>query len=143
MTSPEAIVIGAYRGFTMELSFDTFRREYQLTLCHGLHHTVTLGTDIYGNLQRIDNALEGLESRLKAVEQTLDDTKAQLDTAKLEVQKPFAQEEELAAKSARLEELNALLKIDQRDNELAEPSAEEVEEENERNTPRRSRWAER
>ena len=143
MTSPEAVVIGSYRGFTMELSFDTFRREYQLTLCHGLHHTVTLGTDIYGNLQRIDNALEGLESRLKAVEQTLDDTKAQLDTAKLEVQKPFAQEEELAAKSARLEELNALLKIDQRDNELAEPSAEEVEEENERNTPRRSRWAER
>ena len=143
MTSPEAVVIGAYRGFTMELSFDTFRREYQLALCHELRHTVTLGTDTYGNLQRIDNALEGLESRLKDFEQALEDTKAQLETAKVEVQKPFAQEEELATKSARLEELNALLNMDQRDNEMAEPSAEEMEEQNDRNAPRRSRGVER
>lgn len=143
MTSPEAVVIGAYRGFTMELSFDTFRREYQLALCHELRHTVTLGTDTYGNLQRIDNALEGLESRLKDFEQALEDTKAQLETAKVEVQKPFAQEEELATKSARLEELNALLNMDQRDNEMTEPSAEEMEEQNERNALRRSRGVER
>ena len=143
MTSPEAVVIGTYRGFTMELSFDTFRREYQLALCHELRHTVTLGTDTYGNLQRIDNALEGLESRLKDFEQALEDTKAQLETAKVEVQKPFAQEEELATKSARLEELNALLNMDHRDNEMAEPSAEEMEEQNERNAPRRSRGVER
>ena len=143
MTSPEAVVIGAYRGFTMELSFDTFRREYQLALCHELRHTVTLGTDTYGNLQRIDNALEGLESRLKDFEQALEDTKAQLETAKVEVEKPFAQEEELATKSARLEELNALLNMDQRDNEMAEPSAEEMEEQNDRNAPRRSRGVER
>ena len=127
----------------MELSFDTFRREYQLALCHELSHTVTLGTDTYGNLQRIDNALEGLESRLKDFEQALEDTKAQLETAKVEVQKPFAQEEELAAKSARLEELNTLLNMDQRDNELAEPSAEEMEEQNDRNAPRRSCGVER
>ena len=143
MTSPEAVVIGAYRGFTMELSFDTFRREYQLALCHELRHTVTLGTDTYGNLQRIDNALEGLESRLKDYEQALEDTKAQLETAKVEVQKPFAQEKELATKSARLEELNALLNMDHRDSEMAEPSAEEMEEQNERNAPRRSRGVER
>ena len=143
MTSPEAVVIGAYRGFTMELSFDTFRREYQLALCHELRHTVTLGTDTYGNLQRIDNALEGLESRLKDYEQALEDTKAQLETAKVEVQKPFAQEEDLATKSARLEELNTLLNMDQRDSEMAEPSAEEMEEQNERNAPRRSRGVER
>ena len=143
MTSPEAVAIGAYRGFTMELSFDTFRREYQLALCHELRHTVTLGTDTYGNLQRIDNALEGLESRLKDYEQALEDTKAQLETAKVEVQKPFAQEKELATKSARLEELNALLNMDQRDNELAEPSAEEMEEQNDRNPPRRSCGMER
>ena len=143
MTSPEAVVIGAYRGFTMELSFDTFRREYQLALCHELRHTVTLGTDTYGNLQRIDNALEGLESRLKDYEQALEDTKAQLETAKVEVQKPFAQEEELATKSARLEELNTLLNMDHRDSEMAEPSAEEMEEQNERNAPRRSRGVER
>ena len=112
-------------------------------MCHELRHTVTLGTDTYGNLQRIDNALEGLESRLKDYEQALEDTKAQLETAKVEVQKPFAQEEELATKSARLEELNTLLNMDHRDSEMAEPSAEEMEEQNERNAPRRSRGVER
>ena len=136
MTSPEAVVIGSYRGFSMELSFDTFRREYQLALCHELRHTVTLGTDTYGNLQRIDNALDGLESRLKDCNATLDNTRVQLENAKVEVEKPFAQEEELATKSARLEELNALLNMDEKDNELAEPSAEEVEEQNDRRTTR-------
>lgn len=136
MTSPEAVVIGSYRGFSMELSFDTFRREYQLALCHELRHTVTLGTDTYGNIQRIDNALDGLESRLKDCIAALDNTRVQLENAKVEVEKPFAQEEELATKSARLEELNALLNMDEKDNELAEPSAEEVEEQNDRRTTR-------
>ena len=134
MTSPEAVVIGSYRGFSLELSFDTFRREYQMVLCHELRHTVTLGTDAYGNIQRIDNALDGLESHLKDCIATLDNTRVQLENAKVEVEKPFAQEEELATKSARLEELNALLNMDQKDNELAEPSAEEVEEQNDRRT---------
>ena len=67
----------------------------------------------------------------------------QLENAKVEVEKPFAQEEELATKSARLEELNALLNMDQKDNELAEPSAEEVEEENNRRTPTRNRGMDR
>ena len=139
MTNPEPIVIGTYRGFSMELSFDTFRREYQLALCHELRHKVTLGTDIYGNIQRMDNALDGLESHLEDYRQVLNDTKAQLETAQKEVEKPFAQEEELATKSARLEELNALLNMDQRDNELTEPSTEEVAEQNDRRTMPRSR----
>ena len=143
MTSPEAVVIGFYRGFSLELSFDTFRREYQMVLCHELRHTVTLGTDAHGNIQRIDNALDGLESRLKDCIATLDNTRVQLENAKVEVEKPFAQEEELATKSARLEELNALLNMDQKDNELAEPSAEEVEEENNRRTPARIRGMDR
>ena len=136
MTSPEAVAIGSYRGFSMELSFDTLWREYHLTLCHKLRHTVTLGTDTYGNIQRIDNALDGLESRLKDCIAALDNTRVQLENAKVEVEKPFAQEEELATKSARLEELNALLNMDEKDNELAEPSAEEVEEQNDRRTTR-------
>ena len=143
MTSPEAVVIGSYRGFSLELSFDTFRREYQMVLCHELRHTVTLGTDAYGNIQRIDNVLDGLESHLKDCIATLDNTRVQLENAKVEVEKPFAQEEELATKSARLEELNALLNMDQKDNELAEPSAEEVEEENNRRTPTRNRGMDR
>ena len=143
MTSPEAVVIGSYRGFSLELSFDTFRREYQMVLCHELRHMVTLGTDAYGNIQRIDNALDGLESHLKDCIATLDNTRVQLENAKVEVEKPFAQEEELATKSARLEELNALLNMDQKDNELAEPSAEEVEEENNRRTPARHRGMDR
>lgn len=136
MTSPDAVVIGTYRGFSMELSFDTFRREYQLVLCHQLRHKVSLGTDIYGNIQRMDNALDGFESRLRDCEQVLSDTKAQMETAKIEVEKPFAHEDELAIKLARLEELNALLNMDKRDNELTDASADEVEEQNSRRIAR-------
>ena len=136
MTSPDAVVIGTYRGFSMELSFDTFRREYQIVLCHQLRHKVNLGTDIYGNIQRMDNALDGFESRLRDCEQVLSDTKAQMETAKIEVEKPFAHEDELAIKLARLEELNALLNMDKRDNELTDASADEVEEQNSRRIAR-------
>ena len=142
MTSPAPVVIGSYRGFSMELSFDTFLREYRLVLGHELRHTVNLGTDIYGNIQRMDNVLDGFDSRLKDCIATLDNTRVQLENARVEVEKPFAQEEELATKSARLEELNALLNMDEKDNELAEPSAEEVEEQNDRRTAR-SRGMER
>ena len=136
MTSPDAVVIGTYRGFSMELSFDTFRREYQIVLCHQLRHKVNLGTDIYGNIQRMDNVLDGFESRLRDCEQVLSDTKAQMETAKIEVEKPFAHEDELAIKLARLEELNALLNMDKRDNELTDASADEVEEQNSRRIAR-------
>ena len=142
MTSPDPVVIGSYRGFSMELSFDTFLREYHLVLGHELRHTVNLGTDIYGNIQRMDNVLDGLDSRLKDCIATLDNTKVQLENARVEVEKPFAQEEELATKSARLEELNALLNMDEKDNELAEPSEDEMEEQNDRRTTR-SRGIER
>ena len=142
MTSPEPVVIGSYRGFSMELSFDTFLREYHLVLGHELRHTVNLGTDIYGNIQRMDNVLDGFDSRLKDCIATLDNTRVQLENARVEVEKPFAMEEELATKSARLEELNALLNMDEKGNELAEPSAEELEEQNDRRTAR-SRGMER
>ena len=142
MTSPDPVVIGSYRGFSMELSFDTFLREYHLVLGHELRHTVNLGTDVFGNIQRMDNVLDGFDSRLKDCQALLENTRTQLANAQMEVMKPFDQEEELAVKSARLEELNALLNMDEKDKELAEPSAEEVEEQNARRTPR-SRGMER
>lgn len=122
MLSPEATQVGSYRGLTLELSFDSFAQEYRLTMIGQLRHTVTLGTDVFGNLQRMDNALEGLPIKEQACREQLSNLKTQLETAKAEVQKPFPREEELKAKSARLEELNALLNMD---NKAPEPVQEE------------------
>ena len=122
MLSPEATQVGSYRGLTLELSFDTFAREYRLTMIGQLRHTVTLGTDVFGNLQRMDNALEGLPIKEQTCREQLSNLQTQLETAKAEVQKPFPREEELKAKSARLEELNALLNMD---NKVPEPVQEE------------------
>lgn len=120
MTSPDPIPIGQYRGFDMELSFDTFSREYKITLIHQLRHTVTLGTDIFGNIQRLDNTFGAFEERMAACAEQLENTRVQLENAKAEVQKPFPQEEELAAKTTRLNELNALLNLDKKENEIVD-----------------------
>ena len=112
MLSPEATQIGSYRGLTLELAFDTFAREYRLTMIGQLRHTVTMGTDVFGNLQRMDNALEGLHIKEQACREQLSNLQTQLETAKAEVQKPFSREEELTTKTARLEELNSLLNMD-------------------------------
>ena len=127
MTSPEPISIGQYRGFDMELSFDTFSREYKITLIHQLRHTVTLGTDTFGNIQRLDNTLAAFEERMAACAEQLENTRVQLENAKAEVQKPFPQEEELKTKSARLNELNAMLNLDKRENEIVDGERGEEE----------------
>ena len=127
MTSPDPIPIGQYRGFDMELSFDTFSREYKITLIHQLRHTVTLGTDIFGNIQRLDNTLGAFEERMAACVEQLENTRVQLENAKAEVQKPFPQEEELKTKSARLNELNAMLNLDKRENEIVDGERGEEE----------------
>ena len=137
MTSPDPISIGQYRGFDMELSFDTFSREYKITLIHQLRHTVTLGTDIFGNIQRLDNTLGAFEERMAACVEQLENTRIQLENAKVEVQKPFPQEEELAAKTARLNELNALLNLDKTENEIVD--GERGEEEPNRSSDDRER----
>ena len=111
----------------MELSFDTFSREYKITLIHQLRHTVTLGTDIFGNIQRLDNTLSSFEERMTACANQLENTRVQLENAKAEVQKPFPQEEELAAKTARLNELNALLNLDKKENEIVDGERGEEE----------------
>ena len=137
MTSPEPISIGQYRGFDMELSFDTFSREYKITLIHQLRHTVTLGTDIFGNIQRLDNTLGAFEERMAACAEQLENTRVQLENAKAEVQKPFHQEEELKTKSARLNELNAMLNLDKRENEIVD--GERADEEPSRSSDDRER----
>jgi len=112
MVSPDPVQIGSYRGLTLELSFDSFAQEYRLTMLGQLRHSVTLGTDVFGNLQRMDNYLETLPVKEQTCRERLGDLQTQLETAKIEVQQPFPRDEELKTKTARLEELNALLNMD-------------------------------
>jgi N12 class adenine-specific DNA methylase len=110
----EPMEIGSYRGFTMSLSVEGFGQDFILTLKGQMTHRVTLGKDAHGNLIRIDNALADMPKRLQNVHAQLDNLHSQMDAAKAEIGKPFPQEAELAQKSARLAELNALLDIDSR-----------------------------
>ena len=125
MLSPEATQVGFYRGLTLELSFDSFAQEYRLAMIGQLRHVVTLGTDVFGNIQRMDNALDTLPVKEQVCRERLSDLEAQLETAKVEVQKPFPREEELKAKTARLEELNALLNLDKREPEVVDAEPDE------------------
>ena len=118
MLTPEPTQVGLYRGLTMELSFDSFSQEYRLTMIGQLRHVVTLGTDVFGNIQRMDNLLESLPLKEQTYREKLSDLHNQLETARVEVLKPFPREEELQAKLARLEELNALLNMDKREPEV-------------------------
>ena len=139
MLSPEATQIGSYRGLTLELSFDTFAREYRLTMIGQLRHTVTLGTDVFGNLQRMDNALEGLPIKEQTCREQLSNLQTQLETAKAEVQKPFPREEELNTKTARLEELNSLLNLDHKEPEIVDAEPDEDQRPPERRRPQLER----
>ena len=136
MTSPDPVPLGQYRGFDMVLSFDSLAREYRITLKGELHHVTGLGTDIYGNIQRLDNLLSVLEERRTACVEQLENVKVQLDSAKEQVARPFPQEEELKTKSARLDELNILLDMDKKDNEVLD-DGEISEEDAERNQPQK------
>lgn len=125
MTNPDPITIGEYRGFTMEISFDSFSREYKITLKNALSHSVAIGSDIHGNITRLDNVLEGFETKMQACEEMLSNTKTQLENAKIEVERPFVQDDVLKTKSERLDELNILLNMDQKDNELVDGEPDE------------------
>ena len=132
MTSPDPVPLGEYRGFQTELSFDTFEKEYKVKIKGELGYSVSLGTDTFGNITRLDNALEGLVKRLEMNEQELENVKTQFETAKVDVEKPFNQEEELKTKTARLNELNALLNVDKRENEIVGGEPDEGDELNEK-----------
>ena len=128
MTSPEAKEIGTYRGFTLLLSYDVLSKVFRMTLRGELSHTVELGSDIHGNIQRMENMFEAFPVRLSACEKVLDTLKEQMENAKAEVEKPFAQEQELSEKTARLAELDALLNIDKRENDVLDAEPEHQDE---------------
>lgn len=120
MTSPEPVPLGQYRGFSMDLSFASLTREFKVTLKGALYYTTNLGTDVFGNILRLDNLLESMEERINTCREQLENTRMQLENAKLEVDKPFPQEDELKRKSARLDELNILLNMDKRESEIVD-----------------------
>ena len=128
MESTEPVPIGSYRGFEMELSYEAFSKEYQVSLKGVLSHRVSLGTDVFGNITRMDNALNGLEQFLESYRGALERTKEQMETAKTEAEKPFPRERELRKKSQRLAELTKLLKLDEKDRELLDSAPDEGEE---------------
>ena len=125
LESMKPLHIGAYRGFEMELSYEAFSKEYQVSLKGALSHRVSLGTDVFGNITRLDNALNSLEQRLESSREALERTKEQMETAKAESGKPFPREQELREKSQRLAELTKLLKLDEKDRELLDSAPEE------------------
>ena len=116
----EPVPLGRYRGFEMELCFDPMFREYKITLIGSLRHQVFLGSDVYGNIQRLDNALDGLPASLAKTQEAVKSAQQNLEQAKAELNKPFPFEEELATKSARLGELNAMLDMDKPENEIVD-----------------------
>ena len=125
MTSPDPIPLGKYRGFDLELSFDTFEKAYQVKIKGSLSRSVSLGTDAIGNITRIDNAIEKIPERLEAKSRELSTLEQQFATAKAEVEKPFDKEEELTEKTNRLNVLNGLLNVDKRENELVDGAPDE------------------
>ena len=125
MTSPDPVPLGKYRGFDLELSFDTFEKVYQVKIKGCLSRSVSLGTDAIGNITRIDNAIERIPERLEAKNRELSTLEQQFATAKAEVEKPFDKEEELTEKTNRLNVLNGLLNVDKRENELVDGAPDE------------------
>lgn len=127
MNSPDAIPLGEYRGFQMELYFDTVQRNYVVKLKGETSRDVPLGDDSHGNIVRIDNGIERFEEALADTENSLENTEKQFETAKQEIEKPFAKEEELRAKTARLDELNILLNMDKKEIEIVGGEPDEGE----------------
>lgn len=118
MTNPEPLEIGEYKGFKIILSFDTIDRKFYASMKNNLSYKTELGSDPSGNITRIDNVLNGIETRLSGVENNLEDTKKNYESAKKEIEKPFPQEEELKTKSKRLDELNIKLNLNNKDKEI-------------------------
>ncbi len=133
MNSPDPISLGTYRGFELELSFDTMERIYKVKIRGAASRTISLGTDPAGNITRIDNAVEKISEHLETVKAELEGLEKQFEVAKEEVKKPFAKEQELKEKTDRLNVLNGLLNVDKRDNELADDAPDEGEELPDRN----------
>ena len=110
----QAVEIGAYAGMTMKISFDSFNRKFVMSLKGALSHSFELGPDAFGNITRLHHILDGMAGELFEAETKLNNVTRQLETAKLEVQKPFQEEAELKEKMERLAQLDALLNMDEK-----------------------------
>ena len=137
MNSPDPISLGKYRGLDTELLFNSTERTYEVKLKGATSRNITLGDDAYGNITRLDNGIEKFAESLTFAENELENTQNQFEIAKKEVQKPFAQEEDLKAKLSRLDELNILLNMDKTENEIVGGEPDESEK------PQKSRGQER
>ena len=132
LTNSDPVSIGSYRGFEMQLFYEAFSKEYRVALKGQLTHIASLGTDIHGNITRLDNVLNALEDRLQEHRDRLENTQMQMDAAKTDAAKPFPREQELQEKSKRLAELTKLLKMDEKDRELLDSAPDEGDEQPER-----------
>lgn len=131
--------IGSYRGFRMEIYYDTVNTHYCMKLCGKAKHKVDLGADALGNLTRIENELSKLPARLEAAKTKKAETIAQLETAKEEIKKPFAFEDELKEKTERLNALNIELNLNEKDTSVMDTEPEQTEEQPERKCASRER----
>jgi hypothetical protein len=129
MKSPDAVPLGQYRGFDLVVKFDQHFKTFDVDIKGERVYPISLGTDIFGNIQRIDNALASLESYVRSSKEAIAETQKQLETAKIEAQRPFPQEDELKEKQARLDELNIELNMDKRENEVVDDDRDEGENE--------------
>ena len=131
--------IGSYRGFRMEIYYDTVNAHYCMNLCGKAKHKVDLGADAIGSLTRIENELSKLPARLEAAKTKKAETIAQLETAKEEIKKPFAFEDELKEKTERLNALNIELNLNEKDTSVMDTEPEQTEEQPERKCASRER----
>lgn len=138
-TLSQPVTIGSYRGFKMEVYYDTLYTEYRLNLCGKTKHQITLGSDALGNLTRIENELSKLPAKLEAAKTKLAETISQLENAKVEVEKPFSFEDELSDKSDRLNALNIELNLDEKDPSAIDSEPEQGDEPPERKGVSRER----
>lgn len=138
LKSMEVKEIGEYRGFKMEINFDSITRNIKLKLKNKFSYTIDLGVDANGNITRINNCLENIEKDIPLEREKLDNTKLQLENAKVESQKEFPQEQELKEKQRKLDSINAELKINDDDHEILGDEQEEKEDKNkDKNSPER------
>ena len=126
-TNPDLEDIGEYRGFRLELGFNSVEREFTMTIKNKYSYNIMLGSDVYGNITRINNALEAIKDKIPDERLRIEDIEKQLENAKIEMQKPFPQEELLDEKMKRLEELNILLKLDEKEKQVLDTSNDEIE----------------
>ena len=127
LTGTDSISLGSYRGFQMTLCFDSFEKLFKISMQGTLTYKVGLGTDVFGNIQRMDNLLESMPTRQLDYKEKLKNLEIQVENAKQEIAKPFPREDELKEKSARLDQLNILLNMDKRKNEIVDGVQDEGE----------------